>query len=73
MSIDLQVLYNIAVTEIKQSDLIAGEDTLHQAIYNTELGQRGLIQEALNDLQVMGNFHALTRPFFRFNRQKGVV
>ena len=70
MWIDLQVLFNIAVTEIKQDDLHAGEDTLHQAIYNTELGQRGLIQEALNNLQVMDNFHVLARPFFRLNCQK---
>ena len=50
-----QVLYSIALTEIKQGDLHTGEDTLHQALYDTELGQRRLIQEALNNIQVILN------------------
>ena len=50
----MQVLYNIALVEIHEDDKPAAEDTLHQALNDADVGQRQLIQQALDLLEVNG-------------------
>ena len=50
----VQVLYNIALVEIHEDDKSAAEDTLHQALNDSDVGQRQHIQQALDLLEVNG-------------------
>lgn len=52
----VQVLYNIALVEIHEDDKPAAEDTLHQALHDADVGQRQLIQQALDLMEVNGLF-----------------
>lgn len=57
-----EVLYNIALVEIHEDDKPAAEDTLQQALNDADVGQRQLIQQAL-DLLEEGNENNI-KPLF---------